>query len=141
MSALRYLLDTNILSDLVRHPQGTVAERIALEGEESLCTSIVVASELRFGAYKKFRMTGSDRLLLQVDMILSALEVLPLDAPADRFYAEIRAHLERNGQPIGPNDLLIAAHAKSLDLTVVTANEMEFGRVPGLGVSNWLKEP
>lgn len=133
--SLRYLLDTNILSDLVRHPQGSVASRIASAGEDTVCTSIVVAAEFRFGAIK----SGSGKLAETVDLILSALEVLPLEAPADHHYGTIRHHLSRKGMPIGPNDLLIAAHALATDLTLVTANSREFSRVPGLKVDNWLE--
>ncbi|MEN8129279.1 MAG: type II toxin-antitoxin system VapC family toxin [Pseudomonadota bacterium] len=132
----RYLLDTNILSELVRRPQGVVAVRIAHEGEESICTSIVVTSELRFGAAK----LGSERLTTQVERILSALEILPLEEPADRRYGELRTYLEQQGTTIGPNDMLIAAHALSLDLTVVTANVSEFLRIPELNVENWLEK-
>ncbi len=131
-----YLLDTNTLSDLVRHPQGVVAARIAKAGEDSVCTSIVAAAELRYGAAK----SGSDTLADRVNLLLSALEVLPLEAPADRQYAELRHRLTRQGTPIGPNDLLIAAHALAAGLTVVTANVGEFSRVPGLAVENWLQE-
>ncbi len=134
--ALRYLLDTNILSDLVRDPQGTVASRISSAGEGTVCTSIVVAAELRFGAAK----SGSSRLADRVDLLLSALNVLPLESPADRHYGEIRQQLTRRGTPIGPNDLLIASHALTLDLTMVTANAGEFSRVPGLRIENWLSE-
>jgi tRNA(fMet)-specific endonuclease VapC len=134
--ALRYLLDTNILSDVIRNPQGTVANKISSAGEDTVCTSIVVAAELRFGAEK----SGSPKLADRVDLILSALDVLPLEPPADRHYGEIRRQLARQGTPIGPNDLLIAAHALVLDLTVVTANAREFSRVPGLKVENWLSE-
>lgn len=130
-----YLLDTNILSDLVRHPQGSIASRITREGENSVCTSIVVAGELRFGAYKR----GSDRLTAQVEVILSAIEILPLEEPADQHYGKLRALLESRGEMIGPNDMLIAAHALALDCTVVTANRREFSRVPGLKVENWLE--
>lgn len=133
---LCYLLDTKILSDLVRHPQGSVAARIATAGENTICTSIVVAAELRFGAVK----SGSKKLADRVDLILSALETLPLEVPADRHYGELRHHLTRQGVLIGPNDLLIAAHALSAGLTVVTANASEFSRVPGLHVENWLKK-
>ena len=133
---MRYLLDTNILSDLVRNPQGTVATRITTVGEDAVCTSIVVAAELRFGAEK----SGSTKLSDRVDLILSALDVLPLESPVDRHYGEVRQQLERRGTPIGPNDLLIAAHALALELTVITANAREFSRVPGLRVENWLSE-
>ncbi|MCB1763558.1 MAG: type II toxin-antitoxin system VapC family toxin [Gammaproteobacteria bacterium] len=131
----RYLLDTNILSDLVRHPQGKVAERIASLGENRMCTSIVVAAELRFGARKR----GSDRLTKQLEAILSALQIEPLEEPADRHYGELRSYLEKQGDSIGPNDLLIAAHALSLECVLITANVKEFSRVPGLLVENWLE--
>jgi tRNA(fMet)-specific endonuclease VapC len=131
----RYLLDTNILSDLIRHPQGLVANRITTVGEDAVCTGIVVAAELRFGAEK----SGSPRPADRVDLILSALDILPLESPADRHYGKIRQQLTRQGIPIGPNDLLIAAQALALDLTVVTANVREFSRVPGLRVENWLE--
>ena len=132
---LRYLLDTNVLSALVRDPQGPVATRIAAVGESAICTSIIVAAELRFGAEK----SGSTKLADRVDAILSALEVLPHEAPVDRHYAALRWALVRRGEPIGPNDMLIAAHALCQGLTVVTANVGEFSRVPGLSVENWLE--
>lgn len=130
-----YLLDTNILSDLIRQPQGTIAEYIARVGENNVCTSIVVAAELRYGA----RRRNSRRLTRNVEAILGAMEVLPLEEPADHAYAALRASLEKKGVVIGPNDMLIAAHALSLDHTVVTANSREFSRVPGLRVENWLE--
>ena len=134
--SLRYLLDTSIVSDLLRNPRGVVVNRVASVGESTVCTSIVVVAELRFGAVK----SGSPKLADRVDRILSALEVLPLQSPADRHYGDIRQKLARRGLPIGPNDLLIAAHARALDLTVVTANAREFSRVPGLRVEDWLSE-
>lgn len=128
----QYLLDTNILSDLVKHPQGVVFQRIATVGKDRICTSIIVTCELRFGAAK----SGSSRLLNQVESILKVLPVLPLVPPVDRHYAEIRKQLEQAGTPIGPNDLMIAAHALAMDLTLVTANIREFDRVPGLSLNN-----
>jgi tRNA(fMet)-specific endonuclease VapC len=71
--------------------------------------------------------------------LLEVLDVLPLDIDTDSHYAEIRVKLEAAGTPIGPNDLLIAAHARSLDLILVSANVREFSRVPGLSVENWLE--
>jgi tRNA(fMet)-specific endonuclease VapC len=130
----QYLLDTNVLSDLVRHPQGRAFQHIATVGEGSVCTSIIVACELRFGAVK----SGSSRLVQQLKRILEVLTVLPLEPPVDDHYAAIRTHLEQAGTPIGPNDLLIAAHALALDLTLVTANTREFERVPALSLDNWL---
>lgn len=132
-AAHRYLLDTNIVSDLVRDPHGAVARHIARAGDDAVCTSIVVACELRYGAAKR----GSPRLTAQLESILQALAVLPLEPDADRHYGEIRAHLERAGRPIGANDLLIAAHARAAGLQLVTRNRDEFSRVPGLRVTNW----
>lgn len=134
MAEFRYLLDTNILSDLLRNPGGRAARRVALVGEPTICTSIVVACELRYGAAKK----GSARLSERVESLLESLEVLPLDKESDHCYAEIRHHLEQQGKPIGPNDLLIAAHALALDLILVTDNVEEFARVPDLRLENWL---
>src|ERR1700687_4952390 len=104
---MRYLLDTNIVSDIVRNPQGKVAQRIRAVGETQVCTSIIVAAELRYGAAKK----GSVRLTAQLDTVWAAVEILPFDAPADVVYGQLRSNLERIGQPIGGNDLLLAAHA------------------------------
>ena len=132
---MRYLLDTNIVSDLVRNPHGHVTERIRTIGETLVCTSIIVAAELRYGAAKK----GSSRLTAQLEAVLNALDVLPFEAPADVAYGSIRAQLEQAGQPIGGNDLLIAAQALTLDYVVVTDNEREFARVKGLRCENWLR--
>jgi tRNA(fMet)-specific endonuclease VapC len=134
MAAFRYLLDTNIVSDLIRNPTGVVHDRIARFGEQTVCVSIVVAAELRFGARKR----NSAKLTERVEAILDSIVVIPFEAPADDHYAAIRGFLESSGDPIGPNDLLIAAHARALDLTLVTANFTEFSRVPALRVENWL---
>jgi tRNA(fMet)-specific endonuclease VapC len=132
---VRYLLDTNILSDLIRNPQGRIATQIARVGEGAVCTSIIVAAELRYGAAKK----ASARLTEQVETVLGALDVLLLDQPIDRVYGERRAQLETVGLMIGGNDLLIALQAISLGCTVVTDNEREFSQVSGLSLENWLR--
>lgn len=131
---MRYLLDTNIVSELVRNPHGRITQRIRKVGEAHVCTSIFVAAELRYGSAKK----GSSRLTAQLDAVLSALEVLPFKAPADMTYGLLRAHLEQGGKPIGANDLLIAAQALSLGHVLVTDNAREFARVDGLSCENWL---
>lgn len=130
----QYLLDTNIISDLMQHPQGEVAQQIAQVGEDSVCTSLIVAAELEFGGLKK----GSAKLQERIAIVLSAMDVLALEKPAEKKYAEVRTHLEKQGTPIGANDLLIAAQALALGLCVVTRNVREFERVPGLRVENWL---
>ena len=130
---MRYLLDTNILSDLIRNPQGSVAKRIAEAGEENVCTSVIVAAELRYGAARR----NSSRLTTQDETVLEAIEIMPLEAPVDETYGELRAELERRGMLIGPNDLLIAAQTLCLGYRLVTDNEGEFRRVEGLSVENW----
>ncbi len=131
-----YLLNTNIISELMKHPKGTVFHKVQKVGEERICTNIIVASELRFGAKKK----NLDRLTERLEIVLDAIDVLPFASPGDRYHAKIRNTLEKQGQPIGANDLLIAAHALSLNLTVVTANVREFSRIPNLKVENWLED-
>jgi tRNA(fMet)-specific endonuclease VapC len=94
---MQYLLDTNIVSDLVRNPQGAIAERIKSVGETEVATSVTVAAELRFGAAKR----GSKRLASQLEAVLSVLAVLPLEGPADAVYGGVRARIEREGRPMG----------------------------------------
>jgi len=129
-----YMLDTNIISDLIRNPQGKAAKRIAKVGEDNICTSVIVAAELRYGCAK----SGSTRLLKVVEDLLGEISMLPFDVPADAEYGGIRAELEAAGKPIGGNDLLIAAHAYAIGATIVTANTDEFKRIRGLNVENWL---
>jgi tRNA(fMet)-specific endonuclease VapC len=134
MAAPAWMLDTNTLSDLIRNPRGALKERLDVTEPDAVCTSIVVACELRFGARRK----GSELLTQRVEQLLDALTVLPLDPPADEHYADIRASLERAGTPIGSHDLFIAAHARSRGMTLVTHNTREFTRVPDLRVEDWL---
>ena len=134
MAELRWMLDTNILSELIRNPQGPLTRRIAAVSTEVVCTSIIVACELRFGAARK----GSPALQSRVEALLSALPVLPFDTPAEEHYADIRHALGRAGTPIGSHDLLIAAHARAAGLTLVTHNLREFTRVAGLRAEDWL---
>ncbi|OHV80383.1 type II toxin-antitoxin system VapC family toxin [Ensifer sp. LCM 4579] len=129
-----YMLDTNIVSELARNPQGAVAKRIAEVGPDAICVSIITAAELRYGCAKK----GSPKLLAQIEAILGSVQVLALDVPADAEYGGIRAELEAAGKSIGPNDLFIAAHAYVLGAVLVTANSGEFTRVRDLRVENWL---
>ncbi|MDT9598945.1 type II toxin-antitoxin system VapC family toxin [Sphingosinicella rhizophila] len=127
-------MDTNIVSDLVRHPQGRIFDHIRKVGDANVATSIIVASELRFGAVKK----NAPKLSAQLERVLSVLPVLPFEHPADEHYGILRADLERRGRPIGGNDMLIAAQAIALDAVLVTANRSEFARVADLQVENWL---
>ena len=137
MAEPAWMLDTNALSELIRNPGGPLVQRLAGETTDTLCTSIVVACELRFCARRK----GSGALTPRVEALLATLSVLPFDEPADEHYADIRAALGRAGTPIGSNDLFIAAHARSRGLTLVTHNLREFERVPGLKTADWLMAP
>jgi tRNA(fMet)-specific endonuclease VapC len=134
MAALAWMLDTNTLSELIKNPRGLLVQRLAAVDSDTLCTSIVVACELRYGVQRR----GSAGLHAKVEELLSNLSVLGLDGQADRHYADIRCALEKAGTPIGSHDLFIAAHARSLGLTLVTHNLGEFQRVPGLLVEDWM---
>jgi tRNA(fMet)-specific endonuclease VapC len=128
------MLDTNIVSDLIRDPAGRAARRLRAHGDDGICVSVITVAELRYGVAKK----GSARLASRVEAVLSALDILPFDVPCDRAYGDIRADLAARGEPIGPTDMFIAAHATSLGLMLVTDNVREFGKVRGLKVENWL---
>jgi len=136
MSEARYMLDTNMASDMIRFPAGKVVKRLADLGTSQCCVSALVASELRYGAKKK----AAPRLTQLVEDLLDRLIVLPYEDVSTRHYAQIRTDLARKGALIGPVDLFIAAHARSLDLILVTNNVREFSRVDGLKVENWLEE-
>ena len=130
---MRYFLDTNVVSYMVRQPQSPLARRVASLSPDSFAISVVVAAELQYGAQER----GSKRLTDQLAAVLAAMNVLPLESPADRHYGAIRTELERMGQPIGQNDLLIAAHARALGAILITNNLREFRRIPGLKVEDW----
>ena len=127
------MLDTNIVSELIRRPTGAIAQRAAALEPGSVAISIIVAAELRYGAERR----RSARLSSQVEAVLSAIDTLPLSEPTDEHYGSIRSELERAGRPIGHNDLLIAAHARALGATLVTRNVREFSRVPDLEIDAW----
>lgn len=134
MNLPTYLLDTNMLSAIIKQPTGEVARHLLLLDASQVTTSIIVACELRFGAEKK----NSLALTQRVEQLLAIMTVNPLEPDADKYYGQIRADLERKGQLIGQNDLLIAAHALALDVILVTDNVREFARVPNLKLENWL---
>lgn len=129
-----YMLDTNVVSNVLRYPTGAAALRLRSCRKGELSISAIVAAELQFGAAK----IGSSRLVAQLAQAATLYDVLPFDISAIQIYGELRAGLERAGTPIGPLDTLIAAHALALDLTLVTANVREFSRVSGLRLENWL---
>jgi len=132
-----YLLDTNIISDALRNRDGNCARRIAevvRRAPDSVFTSIIVSAELRFGVLKK----GSKELARRVEAFLAKIAVHPFTCDADVHYAEIRHALENAGTPISANDMLIAAHALSLNAILVTDNLTEFSRISRLQLENWI---
>jgi tRNA(fMet)-specific endonuclease VapC len=130
-----YLLDTNIVSDLIRNPRGEAATRFIALDPADVCTSIVVASELSYGCRKK----GSAQLSMRVEAALAGLEIKSLSVDAHVRYGALRTALEQRGTMIGANDLFIAAHALTLNAVLVTDDTAEFSRVDGLMVENWLR--
>ena len=132
---LRYLLDTNIVIYVLKRRPIEVLS-VFNQNASRMAISAITLSELFHGAEKSTRVSDN---LLAIEDFCSRLEVLPYSAKAAQHYGAIRAGLEKAGQPIGINDLHIAAHARSEGLVVVTNNVSEFARVPGLQVENWVQ--
>jgi len=134
---MRYMLDTNILVYVLnaRPHHQAVLDRFDREDPRDMAVSSITLAELRFGIEKSRQRDVSHRVL---QMVLDALNVVPFDANAAQMYGSVRAGLEAQGKPIGPLDTLIAAHALSLDLTLVTNNVREFSKVRRLRVENWI---
>jgi len=129
-----FLLDTNACVDYLTGKYPTVVKRIQESPPEDLFLSSVVVAELRYGAdHSARRRTNHAR----IDVLIEEIEALDFDLRAAAIYGRVRAQLEAGGTPIGPNDMLIAAHALSRGLVVVTDNTAEFGRVKGLKVQDW----
>jgi len=130
---VKYLLDTNVCVDFLNRHQGIV-ERIQSSSPEDLCLSSIVVAELRYGADRSRRKTQNhDRL----DLLTAEIQCVDFDLAAARVYGRIRSDLEAGGLPIGPYDMMIAAHTLSLGLVLITDNEREFRRVAGLKIENW----
>ncbi|MEM9733175.1 MAG: PIN domain-containing protein [Pseudomonadota bacterium] len=129
-----YLLDTNIVREIVRNPAGKAAQKFYDEAEISFL-SVIVRCEIENGIAKDNTFRGFDELQL----LLQTVETLPLETTAAVPYGKVRSELEAVGKKIGPNDLFIAAHCLALDAVLVTDNEREFSRVAGLKVENWMR--
>lgn len=131
---LKYMLDTNIVIYTIKNRPQAV-RKVFNQHEAQMCISSVTWGELVFGAEKS---SQPERNLADIEAMAARLEVLSFDSPAATHFGQIRAELYSQGQPIGPYDMMIAGHARSIGLTVVTNNLREFERVPGLRVENWL---
>lgn len=129
-----YMLDTNICIYVLKNRPAALRDRFDQEADR-LCISAIVLGELHYGAEKSARRADN---LRAIEQFVARLDVLPFTARAAAHHGDIRAQLERAGQPAGPYDMLIGGHARSEGLIVVTNNIREFVRMPGLRVENWL---
>ena len=131
--ATRYLLDTNIVSFHIRESSAKLQRRLRRVDASTVALSVVTEMEIRYGLARNPSLGIKD----MIEEFLAGITILPLDSAVAATYARVRAHLETKGTPIGPLDLMIAAHALSIDATLVTHNAKEFRRVPGLNVADW----
>ena len=131
---MRFMLDTNIIAYAKNNKPETVLEKLQSYAPDELCISVVTLAELEYGV---FNSSNPDRNQLALTLFLAGIEILPFDDDAAVEYGRIRADLRKKGAPIGANDLMIAAHAKSRGLVLVTNNTREFERVEGLEIEDW----
>ena len=134
---MKYMLDTNICIYVIKKMPPTVIRRFMEHDAGDICVSSITYAEMMHGVEKS---QAKERNRIAYMLFMSALTVLDFDASAAEEYGRIRAALEMKGIPIGPMDMLIAAHAKSQDLTLVTNNTREFARVDGIKLENWAEE-
>ena len=130
---LQYMLDTNICIYVIKNRPVGLREQFNRLAEQ-ICISTITLAELYYGVEKSSR--GVENLRV-IEQFVDRLEALPFSAEAAAHYGQVRAELERAGQPAGPHDMLIGAHARSAGLIVVTNNLREFERIRGLRVENW----
>jgi tRNA(fMet)-specific endonuclease VapC len=134
VKAAQYLLDTNTCIYIINRRPPEVFDHFKGRQIGEIAISSITGAELMFGVAK----SASRRNQQALDKFLAPLEILPFDEAAMQRYGSLRSRLERQGRPIGALDLLIAAHALALEVTLVTNNEREFARVPGLRLANWV---
>lgn len=133
---MKYLLDTNIIAYIINNRPPEVFSKFQSLSRGNLLVSSIVVAELWFGVAKSQK---KEQNKVALEIFLEPLTIVDFDLTAAKFYAIIRADLQSSGSVIGSNDLLIAAHALSLGLTLVTNNTKEFGRVSGLTLENWVE--
>jgi tRNA(fMet)-specific endonuclease VapC len=132
---MKYLLDTDICSYIMRSRDGSLWDKLDTLPEQSVAISVITLGELTLGTHMKPLAT---RIAAQLERLLRCVPALALGAEVATHYAKVRSELQRKGIPIGPNDMWIAGHALSLNCTLVTNNTREFSRVPKLKLENWL---
>jgi len=133
---ITYMLDTDICIYIIKKKPGHIIERLSKSHISDIGISSITLSELEYGAAKSSRPAQNK---LALSEFLAPIEILPYDDMAAQEYGQIRIHLERKGTPIGSMDMLIAAHARSINCILVTNNEQEFNRVPFLQIDNWVR--
>ncbi len=134
---MKYMLDTNICIYAIKHKPDTVIKKFLSHDPEELCISAITYAELMHGVEKSMAV---ERNRIAMSLFLSPITILQFDERAAEEYGRIKAELEKKGTPIGPMDTLIASHAKSRGLIIVTNNTREFNRVVGLTVEDWTQE-
>jgi tRNA(fMet)-specific endonuclease VapC len=132
---IEYMLDTNICIYIIRQKPENVINRFRKLPISSLAISSITLSELEYGVMKSLKLDQNQFALSQ---FVAPLEILPYGDNTAQYYGKLRAFLEKQGTPIGSLDMLIAAHALSVNCTLVTNNEKEFSRVPHLRIENWI---
>jgi tRNA(fMet)-specific endonuclease VapC len=133
---MKYMLDTNICIYVIRQKPAVVLERFRQTDISEISISSITLSELFYGVSKSSK---PEQNIMALTQFVAPLEILPFGGEAAQYYGDLRAHLEKQGTPIGSLDMLIAAHALSLASTLVTNNEKEFKRVPNLSIENWVQ--
>lgn len=131
-----YLLDTNIISDVAHNPSGSVGQKLGEIDPTEIVSSVVVAAEVWYGVENNPSFRSRER----TEAFMKNVNVLAMEPGVARTYGRLRAELKRAGSELGPNDLLIAAHALSIGATLVTGDDRAFSRVPGLKIENWLRQ-
>ena len=132
---MKYMLDTNICIYIIKQKPAFVLERFRQTEISEISISSITLSELFYGVSKSSK---PEQNLMALTQFVAPLEILPFGGEAAQYYGDLRARLEKQGTPIGSLDMLIAAHALSIDSTLVTNNEKEFSRVPSLKIENWV---
>ncbi len=135
---LRYMLDTDVCSYVMKRSSDVLLKRLQKIPLGNICISVITRSELLYGVEISPRQRQDE---LALAAFLNYVETMDFPSQASVHYAQIRAHLKKSGTMIGSNDLFIAAHARSLGLTLVTHNTREFARVPKLSMEDWTVTP
>ena len=131
---MRYMLDTNVCIDYLKGNSNNIRDRIISAPKDALCISAITLSELMYGVENS---SNRETNLVALDFFLLKIDIIPYDDQAAAAYGVIRRQLKQEGNVIGGMDMLIAAHAKSLDAVLITHNTREFNRVQGLRIEDW----